>query len=120
MTIQIYNQNWYIVETHSIPDIKKGVLVIGTPSETGITEVEEDRFVCLACQAQHFQAIYCSRSAKCVQEWSKIKVITHLGNVIAGGAGGIGPCPPSQHQLPGVEYMHNRQCIFNLHTVYIQ
>jgi hypothetical protein len=23
MTIQIYNQNWYIVETHSIPDKKK-------------------------------------------------------------------------------------------------
>ncbi len=23
MTIQIYNQNWYIVETHSIPDKKE-------------------------------------------------------------------------------------------------
>ncbi len=33
------------------------VIVIGTPSETGMTEVKEDRFVCLACQAQHFQAI---------------------------------------------------------------
>jgi hypothetical protein len=27
------------------------VLVIGTPSETGMTENEEDRFVCLACTA---------------------------------------------------------------------
>ena len=39
------------------------VLVIGTPSETGMTEVKEDRFVCLACQALHFPAIYCSRRA---------------------------------------------------------
>jgi hypothetical protein len=48
-----------------------------------MTEVEEDRFICLACQARHFPAIYCSRRAllihmtksknpKCVQEWSKI------------------------------------------------
>jgi hypothetical protein len=105
------------------------VLVIGTPSETGMTEVEEDRFVCLACQARHFPAIYCSRRAlrihmtkskntKCLHEWSKIKVITRPGDVIAGGAGGMGPCPPPQHQPPGVlVYTHNIICIFNLHTV---
>ena len=28
-------------------------------------------------------------------------------DVIAGGADGMGPCPPSQHQPPGVEYAHN-------------
>ncbi len=30
-------------------------------------------------------------------------------DVIAGGASGcgMGPCPPSQYQPPGVEYMHN-------------
>ena len=33
-------------------------LVIGTYSESGMTEVEEDRFVCLACQARHFPAIF--------------------------------------------------------------
>ena len=91
------------------------VLVIGTPSETGMREVEEDRFVCLACQARHFPAIYCSRRAlrihmtksknpKCAQEWSKIKVSTRPGDVIAGGAGGMGPCPPPQHQPPGRIY----------------
>ncbi len=106
------------------------VLVIGTPSETGMTEVKEDRVVCLACQALHFPAIHCSRRAlrihmtksknpKCVQEWSKIKVITRPGNLIAGGACGMGLCPPPQHQLQGVEYTHNILCIFNLHTVYI-
>ena len=36
-------------------------LVIGTYSESGMTEVEEDQFVCLACQAQHFPAIFSSR-----------------------------------------------------------
>jgi hypothetical protein len=94
------------------------VLVIGTPSETGMTEIEEDRFVCLACQARHFPALFSSRRAlrvhmhksknpKCAKEWSKIKVMTRPGDVIAGGAGGMGPCPPSQHQPPGVEYTHN-------------
>jgi hypothetical protein len=69
------------------------VLVIGTPSETGMTEVEEDRLVCLACQALHFQAIYyCSRctlsihmtkskNPKFVQEWSR-KYILSIYNVV--------------------------------------
>ncbi len=81
------------------------VLVIGTPSEKGMTEIEEDRFVCLACQARNFPAVFSSRRAlrvhmhksknpKCAKEWSKIKVMTRPGDVIAGGgcgAGGMGP-----------------------------
>ncbi len=68
------------------------VRVIETPSssETVMTEVEEDWFVCLACQARHFPAIYSSRRAlrlhihhsknpTCAQEWSKIKVMTRPG-----------------------------------------
>ena len=73
-------------------------LVIGTYSESGMMEVEEDRFVCLACQARHFPAIFSSRRAlrvhihksrnpKCVQEWSKIIITTRTGDVIAGGSG---------------------------------
>ncbi len=81
-----------------------------------MTEVEEDRFVCLACQARHFLAIFRSRRAlrvhiarsknpKCLQEWRKIKVMIRPGDVIAGGAGGMGPCPPPpQHQPPGGAY----------------
>ncbi len=38
-------------------------LVIGTCSESGMMEVEEDRCVCLACQARHFPAIFSSRRA---------------------------------------------------------
>ena len=98
------------------------VLVIGTLSETGMAEVDEERFVCLACQARHFPAIYGSKRSlrlhihhsknpKCAQKWSKIKVITRPGDVIAGGAGGMGPCPPPQHQPPGGKYTHNIQCI---------
>jgi len=35
--------------------------------------------------------------------------MTCTGNLgaIAGGAGGMGPYPPSQLQPPGVEYAHN-------------
>jgi hypothetical protein len=106
------------------------VLDIGTLSETGMTEVEEDRFVCLACQARHFPAVYSSRRAlrvhihksknpKCAQEWSKIKVMTRPCDVIADGAGGMGPCPPSQHQPPGGAYTHNILCIYNVYSQYI-
>jgi hypothetical protein len=34
-----------------------------------------------------------SKNPKCEQEWSKIKVMTRPGEVIADGAGGMGPCP---------------------------
>jgi hypothetical protein len=74
------------------------VLVFEKSVYTGMTEVEVDQFVCLACQAQHLQAISGfssrrglrihitkSKNAKCVTEWSKIKVKTRPGDVIAGG-----------------------------------
>ncbi len=37
-------------------------------------------------------------------------------DVIAGGAGGMGPCPPLQHQPPGGVYTHIIICIYNLYT----
>ncbi len=107
------------------------ILVIGTPSETGpgMTEVKEDRFVCFACpsQARHFPAVYRSRrtlrvhihkskNPKGAQEWSKIKVMTRPGDVIAGGAGGMGPCHPPQHQPPGGVYTLIILCIYNVYT----
>ncbi len=39
------------------------VFVSGTTSETGMTEVEDDWFVCLACRVLHFQAIFSSKRA---------------------------------------------------------
>ena len=57
-----------------------------------MTEVEEDWFVCLACHARHFPAIFSSRRAlrvhihksknpKCAQEWSKITISRQSGTV---------------------------------------
>ena len=37
-------------------------------------------------------------------------------DVIAGGAGGMGPCPPPQHQPPGGVYRHILLCIHKLYT----
>ena len=37
-------------------------------------------------------------------------------DVIAGGAGGMGPCPPLQHQPPGGVYTHIILCIYNAYT----
>ncbi len=106
------------------------VLVIWTSSETGMTEVKEDRFVCLACQARHFPAVYSSgralrvhihksKNPKCVQEWSKIKVMTRPGDVIACGAGGMGSCPPPQHQPPGRLYIPKIYIIYTENILYI-
>jgi hypothetical protein len=50
---------------------------------------------------------------------SKIEVMTRTGDVIAGGAGGMGPCPPPQHQPPGGVYTHIILCIYNVCTMYI-
>jgi hypothetical protein len=35
-------------------------------------------------------------------EYKRITVMTRPGDVIAGGSGGMGPCPPPQHQPPGI------------------
>jgi len=35
-------------------------------------------------------------------ESKRITVMTRPGDVIAGGSGGMGPCPPPQHQPPGI------------------
>jgi hypothetical protein len=37
-------------------------------------------------------------------------------DVVAGGASGMGPCPPPQHQPPGGVYTH----IIHVYTMYIQ
>ncbi len=37
-------------------------------------------------------------------------------DVVAGGAGGMGPCPPPQHQPPGGVYTH----IIHVYTMHIQ
>ncbi len=61
-----------------------------------------------------------------------MKGITRPGDsdVIAGGAGGMGPCPPPQYQPPDGVYTHiilctynvyakNKHCISQKYTIYI-
>ncbi len=48
----------------------------------------------------------------CSQEWRKIQAMIRPGDVIAGGAGGMGPCRPPQHQQPDGAYAHDIHCIF--------
>jgi len=40
-------------------------------------------------------------------------------DVIAGGAGGMGPYPPSQLLPPGVEYAHNILQIYYVYSLHI-
>ncbi len=46
-------------------------------------------------------------------ESKRITVMTR-GDVIAGGSGGMGPCPPPQHQPPGIYTCH----ILGIYLVY--
>jgi hypothetical protein len=43
-----------------------------------------------------------SKNPKCASEWSKIRVITRPGDVIAGGSGGMGP----SSAIPAAENTH--------------
>ena len=73
------------------------------------------RYVCCACESRQISSFYCSRanvhrhmakSVRCkASTVKKVNIIARAGNVIAGGAGGMGPCPSSQHQPPGNCYI---------------
>ena len=94
--------------------------------------VVEDRFVCSACQERNLQAIFSSKRAlhnhmtksknpRCRSAGSeKIRVITRPGDVVAGGTGGMGPCPPPQHQPPGNKFftLVYTRYIPNIYQVY--
>ena len=75
-----------------------------------LTEME--RFVCCSCEKRGFPSFFVSKRAvhnhitkskMCKGGDSKrITVMTRPGDVIASGTGGMGPCPPPQHQPPGI------------------
>ena len=75
-----------------------------------LTQME--RFVCCSCEKQGLPSFFVSKRAvrihmgkskKCKGgEYKSITVMTRPGDVIAGGSGGMGPCPPPQHQPPGI------------------
>jgi hypothetical protein len=76
------------------------------------------RFVCTSCAQRNIPAFFSSlracrihqgKSKRCNgSSWEKITVMTRPGDVIAGGSGGMGPCPPQQHQPPGIRLTYTR------------
>lgn len=74
------------------------------------------RFVCTTCEKRGLHAffvdaraahIHRAKSKRCHgADVKKITVMTRPGDVIAVGSGGMGPCPPPQHQPPGI-YLEN-------------
>ena len=80
---------------------------------------ESVRFVCTSCERRnHLPAFFSSlraclihmgKSKRCCgSNWEKVTVVTRPGDVIAGGSGGMGPCPPSKHQPPGIRQTYSR------------
>ena len=75
----------------------------------GITTVT--RYVCSACEARGRPVFFSSRanahmhmakSDRCKGSAVKsVRIPIRAGDVIAGGAGGMGQCPAPQHQPPG-------------------
>ena len=73
------------------------------------------RYVCCACESRQIPSFFSSRanahmhmakSTRCKgSSVKKVNIITRPGDVIAGGMGGMGPCPLPQHQPPGQCYI---------------
>ena len=87
------------------------ILLFASAMSHGGQSTTEKRYVCSACAARGMPAFFNSRanahmhmakSSRC--KGSAVKSVTipiRPGDVIAGGAGGMGPCPAPQHQPPG-------------------
>ncbi len=90
------------------------ILLFASAMSHGGRSSTETRYVCSACEAQGMPAFFSSRGnvhrhmgklPRC--KGSSVKRVTipiRPGDVIAGGAGGMGPCPALQHQPPGKCY----------------
>ena len=98
---------------------------------------ESVRFVCTSCAQRNFPGFFSTLRACRIHQgmskrckgssWQKITVMTRPGDVIAGGSGGMGPCPPPQHQPPGIRLTYTWYIpgiyhilgIFHVYTWYI-
>ena len=70
------------------------------------------RYICSTCEKKGLRSFFVSERALRIHmtkskgcrgaDVKKISVMTRPGDVIAGGSGGMGPCPPPQHQPPGI------------------
>ena len=88
------------------------LLFAGAMSHGGrSSQATETRYVCSSCEARGMPAFFSSRanvhrhmakSPRCKGSLVKsVRIQIRPGDVIAGGAGGMGPCPAPQHQPPG-------------------
>jgi hypothetical protein len=84
-----------------------------TSQQTGsLAGTVTTRYICSTCEKKGLRFFFVSDRAvrihigKCKgcsgADVKQISVMTRPGDVIAGGSGGMGPCPPPQHQPPGI------------------
>ena len=91
---------------------------IMSSAETGSADTDvykSVRFVCTSCERRNIPAFYATLRACRIQmghskrcngaPWKKVTVMTWPGDVIAGGSGGMGPCPAPQHQPSGINHI---------------
>jgi hypothetical protein len=101
----IRNQCLFLV-TYSAVILLIAFAMSGSESNTTVT-----RYVCCSCEARKRPSFFNSRkgahqhitkSSRCHGSKVKsVKIMIRPGDVIAGGAGGMGQCPLPQHQPPG-------------------
>ena len=123
-TFGIHNQCVYIAVWASV------ILLCAFGMSGRGTSTSVTKYVCCACEARNAPAffnsktnarIHVTKSARCKgSSVKKVSIMTRPGDVIAGGAGGMGQCPAPQHQPPGeinipdicYEYEYNIPDIF--------
>ena len=79
--------------------------------------------MCCSCEKQGLPSFFVSKRAVCIHmgkskickggEYKRITVMTRPGDVIAGGSGGMGPCPPPQHQPPGIYLAYTWHMVYS-------
>ena len=95
------------------------IMSSGRPGQADPVGTSESvRFVCTSCERRNLPAFFSSLRACRIHQgmskrchgsaYEKVTVLTRPGDVIAGGSGGMGPCPPPQHQPPGIRQTYSR------------
>ena len=95
------------------------IMSLGRPGPADPVGTSESvRFVCTSCERRNLPAFFSSLRACRIHQgmskrchgsaYEKVTVLTRPGDVIAGGSGGMGPCPPPQHQPPGIRQSYSK------------
>ena len=95
------------------------IMSSGRPGQADPVGTSESvRFVCTSCERRNLPAFFSSLRACRIHQgmskrchgsaYEKVTVLTRPDDVIAGGSGGMGPCPPPQHQPPGIRQSYSK------------